>query len=71
MPVRLIFRDGTERVVANATAANRDSGLIRISQWNPKRRVLEDLEVIDIAGVAVAEVISLAGVVTSIVNGDR
>ena len=43
MSVTVRYRDGTTGTYDEATSANLDSGLMRLSRWNTKKRQLEDV----------------------------
>ena len=57
MSVTVRWIDGDPVTYAAATSANLDSGFMRLSIWNRKKRRLEDVAVLDARRITLAEVI--------------
>ena len=68
MPVTVYYLDGDATTYDAATCANLDSGLMRLSRWNTKKRRLEDVAVLDAKCITLAEVMQ-NGVVKQIALG--
>ena len=69
MPVVVHFVDLTTKRYNQATAANNQDSLLRVSKWNSKKRRLEDLEVLPADIVTLAEVFDRGGVLQRIELG--
>ena len=57
MSVTVRWIDGDPVTYAAAASANLDSGFMRLSIWNRKKRRLEDVAVLDARRITLAEVI--------------
>ena len=68
MPVTVRYIDGDPVTYDAATSASLDSGFMRLSIWNKKKRRLEDVDVLDAKRITLAEVMQ-NGVVKQIVLG--
>ena len=68
MPVTVRYIDGGPVTYAEATRATLDSGFMRLSIWNRKKRRFEDVAVLDAKRITLAEVLQ-NGFVEHIVLG--
>ena len=68
MSATVHYRAGTTGTYDEATSANPDSGLMRLSRWNTKKRRLEDAAVLDATCITLVEVMQ-NGVVKQIEFG--